>query len=71
MTLDRRTFIVGTGIVAMTPAFEPWVLSAAPALTADVHQVEFMIEGWSLDDGSTAPNRVWITLDRSWRAAWR
>jgi hypothetical protein len=70
MTLDRRTFIVGTGIVAMAPAFELWPLPA-PARATEVRPVEFMIEGWSLNDGSAAPNRVWIRLDGSWRAAWR
>jgi hypothetical protein len=71
MTLDRRTFIVGTGIVAMAPAFEPWALPAASASAADIHHVEFAIDGWSPDDGSTASTPVWIKLDRSWRAAWR
>jgi hypothetical protein len=70
MTLDRRAFIVGTGAVAMVPAFDLWALPA-PARAADVRQVEFMIEGWSLDDGSACPDRVWLRLDRSWRAAWR
>jgi hypothetical protein len=70
MTLDRRAFIVGTGIVAIAPVGELWPLPA-PARAADVRQVEFMIEGWNMDDGSAAPNRVWIRLDRSWRTAWR
>ncbi len=70
MTLDRRAFIVGTGIVAMAPVCELWPLPA-PARAADVRQVEFMIEGWSMDDGSASPDRVWLRLDRSWRAAWR
>lgn len=70
MIIDRRAFIIGTGIVAMAPALEFWPLPA-PARAADVRQVEFMIEGWSLDDGSASADRVWIRLDRSWRAAWR
>lgn len=70
MTLDRRTFIAGTGIVAMAPVFELWPLPA-PARAADVHELELMIEGWSLDDHNAVPDRVWIRLDRSWRAAWR
>lgn len=70
MTLNRRAFIVGTGIAVIGPALEPWALSGAPALAAGTHQLEFMIEGWSLDDGSADSNRVWIRLERSWRAAW-
>jgi hypothetical protein len=70
MTLDRRAFIVGTGAVTMAPALEIWPLPA-PALAADVRQVEFLIEGWSLDDGTDSPDRVWLRLDRSCRAAWR
>jgi hypothetical protein len=70
MTLDRRAFIVGTGIVTIAPALELWPLPA-PARAADLRQVEFMIEGWSPDDGSASPDRVWLRLDRSWRAAWR
>jgi hypothetical protein len=54
----------------MAPALELWALPA-PARAADLRQIEFMIEGWSLDDGSAAPDRVWIRLDRSWRGAWR
>ena len=70
MTLDRRAFIVGTGIVAMAPVPGLWPLPA-PARAADVRQVEFLIEGWSRDDASASPDRVWLRLDRSWRAAWR
>ena len=68
MTLDRRTFIIGAGAVAVRPALELWPF---PAPAADVAQVEFMIDGWSMDDGSASPDRVWIKLDRSWRTAWR
>jgi hypothetical protein len=70
MSIDRRTFVIGTGAVAMTPALGLWPLPG-PAQAAGVRQIEFMIEGWSLDDGSSSPDRVWLRLDRSWRAAWR
>jgi hypothetical protein len=67
MTIDRRTFIVGTGVTAIAPTLELW----PPQLEAgDAGRVVFMIEGWSADGGAH-PDRVWIKLDRSWRTAWR
>ena len=69
MILDRRAFIVGTGIVAMAPTLELLPLRAL-ARAVEVDQVAFMIEGWSRDEGSASPDRLWLRLDRSWRAAW-
>ena len=70
MTLDRRTFIAGAGLVAIGPPLELWPLQA-PARAAEINPIAFMIEGWNFDDDSGSPDRVWIRLDRSWRAAWR
>jgi hypothetical protein len=69
MRLDRRTFIVGTGlaVVMPIPEFSPGQLAAQ---AADIDSLVFMIEGWSADDSRTS-NKVWFRLDQSWRAAWR
>jgi hypothetical protein len=70
MTLDRRAFIAGTGAVVIAPTLQLWPLPAVAGNT-DMNRVEFMIEGWSADDVSGAPDRVWIRLNRSWQVAWR
>jgi hypothetical protein len=68
MTIDRRTFIIGTGVAAIAPSLQLW----PPQLEAgDAGRVVFMIEGWSVDDASEATEQVWIRLDRTWRTAWR
>jgi hypothetical protein len=70
MRFDRRTFIVGTGLVSITATFDRWSPQAATH-GVDSGHVEFKIAGWSVDDGREAPDAVWITLSRSWRASWR
>lgn len=70
MMIDRRTFIAGATLVAIAPSLEmlPRLVSAHEE---DALRTVLMIDGWSIDDGSGAPDRVWIRLDGSWRAAWR
>jgi hypothetical protein len=70
MTIDRRTFIIGTGVAAIAPSLQLWPLPF-PARAAAMNRVEFMIEGWSVEDASEATEQVWIRLDRTWRTAWR
>jgi hypothetical protein len=70
MTIDRRTFIVGTGVAAVSPGLQLWSLQL-PARAAAMSRAEFMIEGWSVRDASAATEQVWLRLDRTWRTAWR
>ena len=70
MMIDRRTFVAGATLVAIAPSLEllPRQIST---LVEEPNRAVFLIDGWSIDDGSEASDRVWIRLDRSWRAAWR
>jgi len=70
MTIDRRDFVTGVALTAVAPALS--LLPASPPIdSAELNPLIMMIEGWSIDEGDEAADRVWIRLDRSWRAAWR
>jgi len=70
MTIDRRDFVTGVALTAVAPALS--LLPASPPIdAAEFNPLIMMIEGWSIDEGDEAADRVWIRLDRSWRAAWR
>jgi hypothetical protein len=104
MTIGRRTFVLGTAIVATAPALaKPLsLLSAArppasllpdtcpplsPASGTDGRCLVFKIDGWdhcgniAIDGTTTAPaapvtndptgDQVWISINQSWRTAWR
>jgi hypothetical protein len=68
--IDRRTFVSGTALVAVVPT-----LSLLPvALTtpaAETNRLVMKIVGWSTPGQHGADEEVWITVDRSWRTAWR
>ena len=68
MTIDRRTFVAATTLVAFTPAigFLPAPLSTP---IANANDLVFKIEGWS--DSNDSADEVWIRVGRSWRTAWR
>ena len=70
MTIDRRTFMSGTAVLAVAPA-----LNLAPVLLplrkGQASRLVIKIEGWSEPHQSGADEEVWISLDRSWRTAWR
>lgn len=70
MTIDRRGFITGVALSAVAPALS-LLTTSPPTLAAELSPLVMMIEGWSVDDGSKAPDRVWIRVDRSWQAVWR
>ena len=89
MNIDRRKFLVSTGLAATAPALAGLLslpaiaqLSAAqspePALSAgeanvriDTSGVVFGIDGWGLGDNSPDANMVLISVNQSWRSAWR
>ena len=70
MMIDRRDFIVSTILVGVAPAFH--LLPSQQSSSAENQsRVVFMIRGWSVEDGRAGTNHVWITVNNSWRAAWR
>ena len=72
MRMTRRTFILGSGVMAAAPvlanAFPPPRERRRPVDpgTDDVH---LEIAGWSR--GGEDANALWITVGASWRTAWR
>jgi hypothetical protein len=70
MMIDRREFITSTILVGVIPAIQllPWQQSSSAASQS---RVVFMIRGWSVEDGRAGADQVWITINSSWRTAWR
>jgi len=80
MAIARRTFVLGTGLVASAPAFAHLLLSSSAHSTAAPLQpgspgtapaladVEFKIHGWDHDRGG---DQLWLSINQSWRTAWR
>jgi hypothetical protein len=79
MRIGRRTFILSMGLAAATPAFASlFAVSRAWASppTSPQNSLAFKIVGWSTRDfvsTDVAPpaEEVWISVNRSWRTAWR
>ena len=68
MTVDRRTFVAGTTLLAFASALEFLPGPISPPVANAGHAV-FMIDGWSVP--SDGDGEVWIRVGRSWRTAWR
>jgi hypothetical protein len=81
MLIDRRTFVVATGFIAAVPfagvLAPPSAARAHPLPAPDdattVDLPEFGIAGWRLpgDTSGEVGDLVWISINRSWRTAWR
>jgi hypothetical protein len=82
MRIGRRTFILGTGLVIAAPVFAnltagagTWASPAASPSPTD--NLVFRIDGWSVLDPASigrtalACDEVWISINKSWRTAWR
>jgi hypothetical protein len=69
--LDRRTFLAGTGLMTVAPAFEllPAQLGALPVESSN--HLTFLIDGWSVADEAGELDQMSLRLGQSWRAAWR
>lgn len=70
MTIDRRGFVTGVALTAVTPTLA-LVPTLSPALSTELGPASLMIEGWSIPDERTAAAALWIRVGRSWRTAWR
>lgn len=81
MRIGRRTFILGTGLAAAAPAFaELFALArtyASPPPASPEESIVFRIDGWSVrddvtpDDAPSKSDEMWISVNQSWRTAWR
>jgi hypothetical protein len=70
MTINRRTFVAGTALVAVAPALELVPLHI-PGYPPTVKRLVFMIDGWSAQEDGDDADCMWIMVGRSWRTAWR
>ncbi len=68
--IDRRAFVAGAALVAVTPAFRIFPLDAL-AQAADQILPVLAIDGWS-DQNETNPDiQIWLRIGQGWRTAWR
>jgi hypothetical protein len=70
MTIDRRTFIVGTSLAAVTPT-SSLSLMQLPSAAPTASGVVFMIDGWSTQSETGPDDQVWVRIGHGWRVAWR
>ena len=68
--IDRRSFVAGTALVALTPALH-WLPAQLPTPETATDRLVLMIEGWSVPDENAPADVAWIRIGRSWRTAWR
>jgi len=79
MRIGRRTFILSTGLAVAAPAVASFfAVSRAWAFppASPQNSLTFKVVGWSTRDvvstDVTPPSEeVWISVNRSWRTAWR
>ena len=70
MIVDRRVFVAGAALAAITPALRILPTEAAVPQSAAIQQPAFMISGWSEEVGSVE-NQIWLRVGLGWRTAWR
>jgi hypothetical protein len=70
MKIDRREFLAGAAFVAVAPALPALPTSSTPT-ARPVGPIAFMIDGWSMHDDLATIDQVWVSVNRSWRTAWR
>ena len=70
MMIDRRKFVSGTTLVAVAPTLSLLPV-ALPTPAAQTNRLVMKIDGWSTPGQRGTDEEVWITVDRSWRTAWR
>jgi hypothetical protein len=80
MMIDRRTFVIqGATLLATVSTLADVLTCSSPARTPpmteagpDENSTVFKIHGWDPYGGEASKgNEVWLTINQSWRAAWR
>ena len=67
--IDRRKFMSGTALVAVVPTLS--LLPVVLPTPAAENRLVLKIYGWSTPGQHGTDEEVWITVNRSWRTAWR
>jgi hypothetical protein len=70
MIVDRRVFVAGAALAALTPALRVLPCEAAAPESGAIQQTALMVSGWSVESGSV-DDQVWIRVGLGWKAAWR
>ena len=68
--IDRRKFVSGTALVAVAPTLSLLPV-ALPTPAAETNCLVMKIVGWSTPGQRDTDEEVWVTVNRSWRTAWR
>ena len=68
--IDRRKFVSGTTLVAVVPTLSLLPV-ALPTPAAETNRLVIKIDGWSTPGQRGTDEEVWVTVNRSWRTAWR
>jgi len=80
MKIARRTFLFAAGAFAASPVLAkllPWAHGVAPdlpvpAAAAEQTDLVFRIDGWSARESiASSCDELWLTVNKSWRTAWR
>jgi len=70
MNVDRRVFVAGAALAAITPALRILPSEAAVPVAAAVEQPTILINGWSVVDASL-DDQIWLNIGHGWKTAWR
>ena len=68
--IDRRNFTIGATLAVVAPTIQ-LLPCQQPTAAASQTRVAFMIHGWNTSGEDSAAEEVWLSVDRSWRVAWR
>ena len=70
MMIDRRDFIAGAAVAAVTSALRILPADAAVPELVAVEPPAFLISGWSEEIGGV-DSQLWLRIGLNWKTAWR
>jgi hypothetical protein len=71
MIIDRRVFVAGAALTAITPALQLLPSDVAVPEFDMFERPVFKISGWSSSDDVSGDNQLWMRVGLGWRTAWR
>ena len=71
MIVDRRIFLAGVALAAVTPAIQLLPSGFAEPELNEFEPPVFKISGWSPADVLNPDNQLWMRVGLGWRTTWR